>query len=75
MKCHVDVAAESGCCVRSLETTATNVHDIVKALRLIQEDDEVDYGDAGYLGLEKREEALAGTIHWEKEIERRSLLS
>jgi len=55
MKCHVGVDAGSGY-VHSLETTAANVHDITMAPILIREDDEVVYGDAGYLGLEKREE-------------------
>jgi len=54
MKCHVGVDAGSGY-VHSLETTAANVHDITMA-SLIREDDEVVYGDAGYLGIEKREE-------------------
>jgi IS5 family transposase len=55
MKCHIGVDAGSGY-VHSLETTAANVHDVTKASELIREDDEVVYGDAGYLGLEKREE-------------------
>jgi IS5 family transposase len=55
MKCHVGVDAGSGY-VHSLETTAANVHDITVAAQLIRESDEVVYGDAGYLGLEKREE-------------------
>jgi len=61
MKCHAGVDAGSGY-VHSLETTAANVHDITMASRLIREDDEVFYGDAGYLGLEKREE-IAGNAH------------
>ena len=55
MKCHVGVDAGSGY-VHSLETTAANVHDITVAHQLIREDDEVVYGDSGYLGIEKREE-------------------
>jgi len=55
MKCHIGVDAGSGY-VHSLETTAANVHDITMASSLIREDDEVVYGDAGYLGLEKRDE-------------------
>jgi len=55
MKCHVGVDAGSGY-VHSVETTAANVHDITKAPQLIREDDEVVYGDAGYIGIEKREE-------------------
>lgn len=55
MKCHIGVDAGSGY-VHSVETTAANVHDITIAPKLIREDDEVVYGDAGYLGLEKRDE-------------------
>ena len=55
MKCHSGVDAGSGY-VYSLEVTAANVHDITVATKLIREDDEVVYGDAGYLGIEKREE-------------------
>jgi IS5 family transposase len=43
----------------SIETPTVNVHDIAKASSLIREDDGVVYGDAGYLGIEKREE-IAG---------------
>jgi IS5 family transposase len=57
MKCHIGVDAGSGY-VHSLETTAANVHDIMMAHRLIREEDEVVYGDSGYIGLEKREEVV-----------------
>lgn len=62
MKCHIGVDAGSGY-VHSLSTTAANVHDITMASRLIRADDEVVYGDAGYLGIEKREE-IAGDEHF-----------
>jgi len=55
MRVHIGVDAGSGY-VHSLETTSANVHDITVAHQLIREDDEVVYGDAGYLGIEKREE-------------------
>lgn len=55
MKCHIGVDAGSGY-VHSLETTAANIHDITVAHELIREDDEVVYGDSGYIGIEKREE-------------------
>ena len=55
MKCHVGVDAGSGY-VHSLETTSANAHDITMASCLIREDDEVVYGDAGYVGIEKRAE-------------------
>lgn len=55
MKCHMGVDAGSGY-VHSLETTAANVHDITVASALIRKDDQVVYGDSGYIGIEKREE-------------------
>jgi IS5 family transposase len=55
MKCHIGVDAGSGY-VHSMETTSANVHDITVAHHLIREDDEVVYGDSGYIGIEKREE-------------------
>jgi IS5 family transposase len=58
MKCHIGVDAGSGY-THSLETTAANVHDITVAPQLIREDDEVVYGDSGFLGIEKREEVQA----------------
>ena len=61
MKCHVGVDAGSGY-VHCLETTAANVHDITVAARLIREDDEVVYGDSGYIGIEKREEVKSSSF-------------
>lgn len=55
MKCHVGVDAGSGY-VHSLETTQANHHDITANSKLIGEDDDVVYGDSGYLGVERREE-------------------
>ena len=54
MKCHVGVDKSTGY-VYSMETTAANAHDITAASKLICEDDEVVYGDSGYIGIEKRE--------------------
>lgn len=61
MKCHIGVDAGTGY-VHTLETTPANVHDITAAARLIREDDEVVYGDSGYLGLSKRPE-VQGNEH------------
>lgn len=57
MKMHIGVDAGSGY-VHSLKATAANVHDIVMAHELIRKDDEVVYGDSGYLGLAKRPEIV-----------------
>ena len=58
MKCHKGVDAFSGL-VHTIEVTPANVHDVNVAPRLIREDDEVVYGDSGYLGIEKREEVIS----------------
>ena len=50
MKCHIGVDAGSGL-VHTITVTAANEHDITQAAALIREDDEVVYGDAGYLGI------------------------
>jgi IS5 family transposase len=57
-KLHTGTDAGSGF-IYDFETTAANVHDINVAHELIRRDDEVFYGDAAYIGLEKREEMQA----------------
>lgn len=58
MKCHIGVDAGSGL-VHTMEVTAANAHDVTVASKLIREDDEVVYGDSGYLGIQKRPEVLS----------------
>jgi IS5 family transposase len=55
MKAHIGVDAGSGL-VHTVETTSANVHDLDEACKLIRSDDDVVYGDAGYIGIERREE-------------------
>jgi IS5 family transposase len=55
MKAHIGADAGTGM-VHSLEVTAANVHDLDAAAKLIRPDDEVVNGDAGYAGIEEREE-------------------
>ncbi len=55
MKCHVGVDAGSGL-VHTVTVTSANKHDITETVNLIREDDEVVYGDSGYLGVQKRSE-------------------
>jgi IS5 family transposase len=55
MKAHIGVDAGSGL-VHTVETTAANVSDLEVAPKLIREDDGFVNGDAGYIGLENREE-------------------
>jgi IS5 family transposase len=59
MKARIGVDAGSGM-ARGVETTAANVSDIEVARKLIRGDDERAKGDAGYAGLEKREEIRSG---------------
>lgn len=61
MKCHTGVDAGSGF-VHTMTITAANEHDITQAANLIREDDEVVYGDSGYVGIEKRPE-VTGNEH------------
>ena len=55
MKCHIGGDAGGGL-VHTLTVTAANEHDITQAANLIREDDNVVYGDSGYLGIQKRPE-------------------
>ena len=52
MKAHVGVDAGTGL-VHTITATSANVHDIDEAHNLVREDDDVVYGDAGYVGIEK----------------------
>jgi IS5 family transposase len=55
MKAHIGVDAGTGY-VHTVTVTSANAHDITEASKLLREDDEVLYGDSGYLGIEKRDE-------------------
>ena len=46
----------------SMEATTASVHDITEASKLTRPDDEVVYGDAGYLGLDKRPEIMEDAL-------------
>ena len=58
MKVHIGVDAGSGY-THTLTVTPANAHDITQASELIREDDETVYGDAGFIGIEKRPEILS----------------
>lgn len=49
MKVHAGVDAGSGY-VHTITGTSANMHDVTETANLIREDDEVVYGDSGYLG-------------------------
>lgn len=55
MKVHIGVDAGTGH-IHTVTATSANVQDIEEAHKLFREDDEVGYGDSGYLGMEKRPE-------------------
>lgn len=55
MKAHIGVDAASGL-THTLVTTPAHVADIVKTTELLQGEEEIVYADAGYTGIEQREE-------------------
>jgi transposase, IS5 family len=55
MKVHIGVDSERGL-LHSVETTAANVHDLTLSAELLHGEETVVYADAGYQGIEKREE-------------------
>ena len=61
MKAHIGVDVESGM-VHSLVSTAANVHDVTQAGALLHGEETDAFGDAGYRGVAKREEAKRP--HW-----------
>jgi IS5 family transposase len=58
MKAHIGVDAQSGL-VHSVSGTAANVADIAQTHALLHGAEKQAYADAGYLGVEKREEIAA----------------
>ena len=56
MKAHIGVDAESGL-VHSVIGTTANVSDITQAGALLHGEETMAFGDAGYRGVDKREEA------------------
>lgn len=56
-KAHIGVDKDSGL-VHTVEATASNVHDVTEASRLLTGDEDEVYGDSGYLGAGKREDAV-----------------
>ena len=56
-KAHIGLDSESGL-VHTVKGTAANVHDVTQTSALLTGDEEVAYGDSGYLGADKREDAI-----------------
>jgi len=63
MKAHIGVDAQSGL-VHTVIGTAGNVSDITQAQALLHGDETDVFGDAGYQGVEKREENLEVPVTW-----------
>lgn len=65
MKAHIGVDTSSGL-VHSVEGTSANVADVTETASVLHGDEKHVYGDAGYLGAEKRPEvvAKAGKAKW-----------
>lgn len=63
MKAHIGVDAQSGL-VHTLVGTTANVHDVTQAQALLHGDEADVFGDAGYQGVEKREENLGLPVTW-----------
>ena len=64
MKAHIGVDAETGL-VHSMTTTGANAHDVTKAHNLLHGGETVVWGDAGYQGVDKREENLGLEVDWQ----------
>lgn len=56
-KAHIGVDKDSGL-VHHLETTAANVHDVTMTPTLLHGEEKTVNGDSGYLGADKREDAV-----------------
>lgn len=50
--------------IHSVETTSANVHDIVMADKLLHGKEKSVWGDAGYVGIDKRDEHADKTVNW-----------
>ena len=63
MKAHIGVDSETGI-VHSMSTTAANVHDVTETRNLLHGGETVVWADAGYQGVDKREENLGLEMEW-----------
>ena len=56
-KAHIGVDKDSGL-VHTVKATPANIHDVTEVPKLLTGEEEVVYGDSGYLGADKREDTL-----------------
>ena len=64
MKAHIGVDAQSGL-VHRVVGTAANVNDVTQAAKLLHGDETDAWGDAGYQGVDKRDELKDSKVRWE----------
>ena len=64
MKLHIGVDAKTGL-VHSLATTSANGHDVTQTHGLLHGGEQRVWGDAGYGGVQKREENLELAVDWQ----------
>lgn len=72
MKAHLGVDAESGL-VHTVVGTAANVGDVTQTAQVLHGEEKVVYLDAGYTGVEKREELKDLDIDWQVAMKRGKL--
>ena len=72
MKAHIGVDADSGL-VHTVVATAANVGDVTKAHALLHGQERVAFGDAGYQGVDKREESPGTAVTWHVAMKRGKL--
>ncbi|MCS6811832.1 MAG: IS5 family transposase [Tepidimonas sp.] len=63
MKAHIGVDAHSGL-VHTVAGTAANIHDVTQASKLLHGQETEVFADAGYQGVDKREETQDITARW-----------
>ena len=63
MKMHIGVDDAMGL-IHSIETTSANEHDITQVDKLLHGDEQRVWGDAGYVGIEKRAEHIGRKMNW-----------
>jgi len=72
MKAHIGVDAESGL-VHTVVGTAANVGDVTQTAQVLHGDEKTVYLDAGYTGVEKREDLKEREIDWQVAMKRGKL--
>jgi IS5 family transposase len=69
MKAHIGVDAHSGL-VHTMVATAANVGDVTQAHALLHGEESEVFGDAGYQGVERREENREREVEWHVAMKR-----